>query len=77
LDYFDRPSFAGSTSEYLFTSFTSDWLYPTHQSLHLLELARQAGCKASHHEIDLPWGHDAFLLDADHQGPLAASFFAS
>jgi homoserine O-acetyltransferase len=77
LDYFDRPSLAGSMSEYLFTSFTSDWLYPTHQSQELLRLAQEAGCKASHHEIDLPWGHDAFLLDADHQGPLASAFFAS
>jgi homoserine O-acetyltransferase len=77
LDYFDRPSFAGSQSEYLFTSFTSDWLYPTHQSLELLRLAQEAGCKAAHHEIDLPWGHDAFLLDQEYQGPLVSAFFSA
>ena len=77
LDYFDRATLAGSRSEYLFTSFTSDWLYPTVQSLELLGLAQEAGCRAEHVEIDLPYGHDAFLLDGEQQGSLAAAFFAS
>lgn len=77
LDYFDRATLEGSQSEYLFTSFTSDWLYPTHQSLEMLELARLAGCMAQHHEIDLPWGHDAFLLDGEQQGALVRAFFGS
>jgi homoserine O-acetyltransferase len=77
LDYYERTSLQGSQSEYLFTSFTSDWLYPTRQSLELLQLAREAGCKAEHHEIDLPWGHDAFLLDGDQQGAFAKQFFRS
>lgn len=75
LDYYDRASLLGSKSEYLFTSFTSDFLYPTHQSLDLLRLARDAGCSAAHTEIDLPYGHDAFLLDAEQQGAIAAAFF--
>jgi homoserine O-acetyltransferase len=77
LDYYERASLQGSKSEYLFTSFTSDWLYPTHQSLELLRLAQEAGCRAEHVEIDLPFGHDAFLLDSEHQGAIAARFFAS
>ena len=77
LDYFDRKSFNGSKSEYLFTSFTSDWLYPSHQSRELLGLAKQAGCKAEHHEIDLPFGHDAFLLDGEQQGALVSQFFSA
>lgn len=76
LDYYDCQSFDGSQSEYMFTSFTSDWLYPSSQSRELLHLAQEAGCKASHTEIDLPYGHDAFLLDAEHQGALASQFFA-
>ncbi|MCH7945547.1 MAG: homoserine O-acetyltransferase, partial [Armatimonadetes bacterium] len=76
LDYFERKDFKGSESEYLFTSFTSDWLYPSSQSRELLHLAEEAGCKASHSEIDLPYGHDAFLLDAEQQGTLASQFFA-
>ena len=76
LDYYERSSLVGSQSEYLFTSFTSDWLYPTRQSQELLRLAQEAGCRAEHREIDLPYGHDAFLLDADEQGRAAAAFFA-
>lgn len=75
LDYFDRKTFERSQSEYLFTSFTSDWLYPSHQSRELLAMAHLAGCKAEHHEIDLPFGHDAFLLDGEQQGALVSQFF--
>ncbi len=75
LDYYERHDLRGSQSEYLFTSFTSDWLYPTHQSLDLLSLAREAGSRAEHREIDLPYGHDAFLLDGEVQGGLVREFF--
>jgi homoserine O-acetyltransferase/O-succinyltransferase len=68
IDYYDCATLEGSTSEYLFTSFTSDWLYPSHQSKELHEMALAAGCKSEWHDIDLPWGHDAFLLDGEHQG---------
>ena len=77
LDYYDRQSFDGSQSSYLFTSFTSDWLYPSSQSQELLRLAEAAGRSASWHEIDLPHGHDAFLLDGEQQAGLARRFFSS
>jgi homoserine O-acetyltransferase len=68
IDYYDLQSLEPSSAEYLFVSFTTDWLYPTHQSEHLLKLAHEAGCKARHAIIDLPYGHDAFLLDGEQQG---------
>lgn len=68
IDYYDLRSMAGSQSEYLFVSYTSDWLYPTHQGERLLELARAAGRPSRHVSIDLPYGHDAFLLDGEAQG---------
>lgn len=74
IDYFQRTSFAGSQSEYLFTSFTSDWIYPSHQSAEMHQMARDAGCRSHWHEIDLPFGHDAFLLDGDKQGELVRAF---
>lgn len=74
LDYYDRRGLEGSRSEYLFTSFTSDWLYPSHQSETLHALALGAGCKSSHHVIDLPYGHDAFLLDGELQGEALKRF---
>lgn len=64
-------SLQGSTTEYLFTSFTSDRLYPPHQSEELHRVALEAGCMSRWVNIDLPYGHDAFLLDETHQGAAA------
>lgn len=76
IDYFDLKTLEGSQSRYLIVSFTSDWLYPAHHSGLVLELAKAAGLTANHYEIDLPYGHDAFLLDGDEQGALLARFLA-
>lgn len=74
IDYFCRTSFAGSQSSYLFTSFTSDWLYPSYQAKAMHEMALAAGCRSEWHDIDLPYGHDAFLLDGQEQGRLVRAF---
>jgi homoserine O-acetyltransferase/O-succinyltransferase len=74
IDYYELKSMSGSTSRYLFTSFTSDWLYPSHQSAELHSMAQAAGLQSEHHDIDLPYGHDAFLLDAEQQGGLVRRF---
>lgn len=74
IDYYERASLAGSQSEYLFTSFNSDWIYPSGQSKELHALALAAGCRSQWHDIDLPMGHDAFLLDGERQGKLVRDF---
>lgn len=74
IDYFDLRSLRGSTSEYLFVSYSTDWLYPTHQSAELHQMALAAGCQSTHTEIQLPFGHDAFLLDGEHQGEALKGF---
>lgn len=76
IDYYERTNFAGSQSEYLFTSFTSDWIYPPHQSEELHQMALAAGRPSAWHNIALPMGHDAFLLDGVHQGALVRAFLA-
>lgn len=76
IDYYDCRSLQGSTTEYLFTSFTSDWLYPSHQSRTMHEMALAAGCSSVWHDIENPLGHDAFLLDGEVQGELIREFFA-
>ena len=68
IDYFDMRSLDRASAEFLFVSFTTDWLYPTHQSTELHRLAHMAGLRSRHVEIDLPYGHDAFLLDGELQG---------
>jgi homoserine O-acetyltransferase/O-succinyltransferase len=77
MDYYELSSLAGSESAYLFTSFTSDWLYPSHQSESLHRMALEVGCRSSWLEIDLPFGHDAFLLDGEFQGALVRGFLGS
>ncbi|RIJ98967.1 MAG: homoserine O-acetyltransferase [Armatimonadetes bacterium] len=77
MNLFERRSFAGTQSEYLFTCFASDWLYPPSQSRELHELARAAGAPSQVVELDSPWGHDSFLLDAEHQGGAAQEFLRS
>lgn len=67
IDRYCCDSLLGSRAEYLFTSFTSDWLYPSHQSEAMHRMAEAAGCKSRFVEIDLSYGHDAFLLDGEYQ----------
>lgn len=76
IDYYQLDSLGSAKADFLFASFTTDWLYPTHQSMTLLKMAQDAGLKAEHKEIDLPYGHDAFLLDGDIQGEYVRAFFA-
>jgi homoserine O-acetyltransferase len=76
IDYYEVTDLSPSRARYLFVSFTSDWLYPTHQSARMLAMARAAGCPAEHVEIDLPYGHDAFLLDGGQQGAALRKFLA-
>jgi homoserine acetyltransferase len=37
-------------------------------------MAQAAGCRSRWEEIDLPYGHDAFLLDGEHQGEYVGAF---
>ncbi len=76
IDYYDLKSLSGSKAEYLFVSFTSDWLYPTHQSKAMHKMAQEAGRQSKHVEVDLPYGHDAFLLDGTLQGELVREFLS-
>jgi homoserine O-acetyltransferase len=76
IDRYQCETLTGARCEYLFTSFTSDWLYPSHQSRTLAAMAEKAGVAFRHVEIDLPYGHDSFLLDDVHQGALVGEFFS-
>lgn len=74
VDYFDIRTLEASQSEYLICSFTTDWLYPPHQSAEIYRMAQEAGRPARHLLIDLPYGHDAFLLDEVQQGSAVRQF---
>ena len=58
----------------LLVSFSSDWLYPPHDS-HELEQALRANARSvEHHVIQASYGHDSFLLEEAQVAPLIARF---
>ncbi|RYG34304.1 homoserine O-acetyltransferase [bacterium] len=77
IDDWALTSMESAECRYFFVSYTSDWLYPSGQSQTLLKMARSAGREADWLEIDLPHGHDAFLLDGEIQGEALRKFLES
>jgi homoserine O-acetyltransferase len=89
MDYFDlaephdgvladafRPAAAAGT-RFVLISFTSDWLYPTPESKRIVRALHAAGAPASFVELESPYGHDAFLLDAPDMNRIIHGFLAS
>jgi homoserine O-acetyltransferase len=72
MDYFDlaadhggrlADAFRGTSTRFCLVSFTSDWLFPTEESLSIVHALNAAGASVSFVEIETDRGHDAFLLD--------------
>jgi homoserine O-acetyltransferase len=72
MDYFDMgaehggrlaDAFRGTSARFCVVSFTTDWLYPTVESRHIVTALNAAGAHVSFVELESPFGHDAFLLD--------------
>jgi homoserine O-acetyltransferase len=85
MDYFDltaaRPSladvFAATPTRFLVLSFSSDWLYPTYQSLEVVDALRARNADVAFCELSSSYGHDAFLVDAAEQSEIVRGFLAS
>jgi homoserine O-acetyltransferase/O-succinyltransferase len=85
MDYWDlgaaygdlTAAFRRTNARMLLLSFSSDWLYPTSESLAMLDAARRAGLRVAHHEIASPLGHDAFLIEHEAITPLVSEFLAA
>jgi homoserine O-acetyltransferase len=85
MDYFDltagRPSlsaaFDGVKSRFLVISFTSDWLYPSYQSLDIVRALRGRNCDVAYCDLPSTYGHDAFLVHVAEQAELVRGFLAS
>jgi homoserine O-acetyltransferase len=82
VDYFDLEEDNGSLkkalenvdSRFLAISFTSDWLYPSHQLKTFVK-----ALKANDHDItdiviESDYGHDAFLIETDRQSHVISHF---
>ncbi len=61
----------------LILSFTSDWLYPTEQAYEIATALSVRGVQVERHEVHSGYGHDAFLLEADEQGPIVRDFLTA
>lgn len=73
-NFFDLQSLEGASCEFLFVAYTSDTLFPVSMSEELHAMAQAAGCASTLEVVDLPFGHDAFLLDGERQGAAIRRF---
>lgn len=70
MDYFDLAEEFGSlnaalsrtAARFLVTSYTTDWLFPTSQSLELVTELVDLGKHVTFLELESPYGHDSFLI---------------
>jgi len=84
MDYFDlangAPSLAAALekvlSRFLVISFTSDWLYPSYQSLEIVNALRSRNHDVTYCELSSSYGHDAFLVDVGEQTGIVSGFLA-
>ncbi len=85
MDYWDLPArygsldaaLARSRAAFLLLSFTSDWLYPTAESVLIADALQRLGRSVEHVELDSSAGHDAFLVDHQQQAPIVERFLGS
>ncbi len=49
-------------AKFLLISFTTDWLYPPSQVREVYEGLAEAGVQSLYRELDIPYGHDSFLV---------------
>ncbi len=85
MDYFDlsaesstmAAAFEGTPTRFLVLSYTSDWLYPTYQSLDLVSALRGRNVDVAFCELTSHYGHDAFLLETKEQEGLVRGFLQS
>jgi homoserine O-acetyltransferase len=85
MDLFDLANGHGSLgaaleharTRFLVLSFTSDWLYPTYQSLEIVSALRGRNRDVAFCELQSNYGHDAFLVDVVEQTEAIRGFLMS
>src|SRR5580704_10832507 len=64
-------------TRFLVISFTSDWLYPSYQSLEIVSALRSRNCDVAYCNLASHYGHDTFLVEVEEQTELVRGFLAS
>ena len=70
-------AFKDTATRFCVMSFTSDWLFPTSESVNLVRALNAAGANVSFVEIESDKGHDAFLLDEPEMHATLSGFLKS
>ena len=84
MDYFDMATAYGSlhaalgnvNARFMIASYTTDWLFPTAQSLELVEALIAGRKHVTFVELESSKGHDAFLLEIEQLEVLIRPFLA-
>ncbi|MEW5894481.1 MAG: homoserine O-acetyltransferase [Candidatus Omnitrophota bacterium] len=82
VDYFDLEEESGSLekalahvdSKFLVISFTSDWLYPSHQLKTFVKALKHNDHDVTNVVIESDYGHDAFLIENERQTHVVSHF---
>jgi homoserine O-acetyltransferase/O-succinyltransferase len=69
--------FERSPVRFLVISFTSDWLYPSYQSLEIASALRGRNCDVAYCNLESRYGHDAFLVEVEAQTEVVRGFLES
>jgi homoserine O-acetyltransferase len=84
MDWFDLTQhgslpalFERSHTRFLLISFTSDWLYPSYQSLEIVSALRSHNADVAYINLEARYGHDSFLVEVQEQTELVRGFLSS
>jgi len=69
-------AFARAQASFLVLSFSSDWLYPPHESQRITSALQANGQEVTYRNLRSGYGHDAFLLEEGRQTSLIRPFLA-
>ncbi len=61
--------FENIPTRFLVISFTSDWLYPSYQSLEIVSALRSRNCDVAYVNLAAVYGHDSFLVGGQKTRP--------
>mgnify|MGYP003578777214 CR=1 FL=1 len=75
--FLEHMAFKGTKTRFCIISFDTDWLYPTGESRQIVHALNAAGAAVSFVELQSPFGHDSFLLDAPEMNRVIDGFIRS
>ncbi len=69
--------FERAHTRFLLISFSSDWLYPSYQSLEIVSALRSRNADVAYCNLEARYGHDSFLVEVQEQTELVRGFLSN